>query len=839
MSNQEHLILQLLLYRDTDRLLDAITDGKQSSEQLLTEFTRQDYLLGQKTVGYYGTDDQQLVGYNTLQPDSADSRVSLFHLLYAFSRCHLAISHGIPICRYRHLLSWQELSRLLGENILSTSFLAKTDLDAGLRSDGRINYQWPAYLHHDNEALNQLMQKEVSELHAHLKGSTLNFELSWLSLMNQICGRSESFKKLAEHTVMVNPLRRGGAVHDLYMLITIAASIRLQLYQKLNKQATAGDDAQNLFYQLLAIESSDYAAYERRHLQSEIDVVRHQYAYHYTKGSQCEVPDYAIPTHQQGLLTVLTGERWLLYQMFRRVYDEGYKNTYSQLLFYLYLHIKTLFRNEIIQTNPQIGFHNFSIYEQRKDLFIPDGSVYERLTTLLALGTFLDENSGKRYMESRIKPKNTSGGNYAKLFQMEQELKNNPYGVNVDEWQHALIYHFIKVQGQRYTQATPRHHALRHEVKLQAKSICTLHEEKSSLCDRIVGVDAANSEIYSRPEVFAQAFRYLRRESSLHSLRPTLGMTYHVGEDFYDIASGLRAVDEVIRYLGFCANDRLGHALVLGTDVSTYYDKRGYELRGTEMELLDNAVWLYFQGQKISGSETVCHFLYNYANSKFLEIYEEESFDINSYYGSWQLRGDAPEYYLQDEGEHSFSAVQLSIDPWIRYSFNDNKFAATARKNKTACHLYAKYHYNRHVREAGDKTCAFRLPHSIRKEYMLLLEQIQQRMLTRLERLHIAIECNPSSNYKIGEMERYDEHPILKFYNFGIKTPYPTHEVSVSINTDDSGVFATSLDREYALMALALEKRQDEAFGNTPRAVVEWLNRVRKMSVEQRFVKDI
>ena len=551
MSNLEQLILQLLLYRDTDRLLSAIAGGKQSSEQLLTEFTQQDYLLGQKTVGYYGTDDQQLVGYDTLQPQPDDSRVSLFHLLYTFGHRHLAISQGMPICRYRHLLSWQEVTRQLGEDILTTSYLAQTDLNVGLPAELRTNYQWAAYLHHDNEALNQLMRKEVSELHAHLKGSTLNFELSWLSLMNQVCGRHDSFKKLAEHTVMVNPLRRGGAVRDLYMLITIAASIRLQLYQMLNKQPTVHDDAQNLYNQLVAIESSDYAAHERRQLQAEIDVVRHQYAYHYMKGSQREVPDYAIPACQQGLLTVLTGERWLLYQMFHRVYDEGFKNAYSQLLFYIYLHIKTLFRNEIIQTNPQIGFHNFSVYEQRKDLFIPDGSVYDRLTTLLALGTFLEEKPGKRYMEYRIKPKNTADDNYSKLFQMEKELNNNLYGVNADEWQHALIYHFIKAQGQRYSQATPRHHGLRHEVKHQAKSICTLHKEESSLCNRIVGIDAANSEILTRPEVFAQAFRYLRRESSLHTKRPTLGMTYHVGEDFYDIASGLRAVDEVIHYLGF------------------------------------------------------------------------------------------------------------------------------------------------------------------------------------------------------------------------------------------------------------------------------------------------
>ena len=57
----------------------------------------------------------------------------------------------------------------------------------------------------------------------------------------------------------------------------------------------------------------------------------------------------------------------------------------------------------------------------------------------------------------------------------------------------------------------------------------------------------------------------------------------------------------------------------------------------------------------------------------------------------------------------------------------------------------------------------------------------------------------------------------------------------MSINTDDQGVFATSLEREYSLMALALENNELEGCKNSPRAVVEWLNRVREMSVEQRF----
>lgn len=87
-------------------------------------------------------------------------------------------------------------------------------------------------------------------------------------------------------------------------------------------------------------------------------------------------------------------------------------------------------------------------------------------------------------------------------------------------------------------------------------------------------------------------------------------------------------------------------------------------------------------------------------------------------------------------------------------------------------------------------------------------------------------------------MERYDEHPILRFFNFGLDTPYKPHNISVSINTDDQGVFSTSLEREYSLMALAMERNELKGHKNSPRAVIEWLNRVREMSIEQRFDYD-
>ena len=63
-------------------------------------------------------------------------------------------------------------------------------------------------------------------------------------------------------------------------------------------------------------------------------------------------------------------------------------------------------------------------------------------------------------------------------------------------------------------------------------------------------------------------------------------------------------------------------------------------------------------------------------------------------------------------------------------------------------------------------------------------------------------------------------------------------QISVSINTDDLGVFDTNLENEYALMAIAMEKEKDE--NGAPlycsRNIYNWLEAIRQMGEEQRFI---
>ena len=208
--------------------------------------------------------------------------------------------------------------------------------------------------------------------------------------------------------------------------------------------------------------------------------------------------------------------------------------------------------------------------------------------------------------------------------------------------------------------------------------------------------------------------------------------------------------------------------------------------------------------------------------------------DVETYYLSWLLRGNSPTFGADFALNNIRNISDVVERRWLEAGFNHHRGVEMACRNSNARNLFDRYHSHK-LAFKSNEVDSFTIPHEYREEYYELLEKIQEDLMQKIEKKHIAIECNPSSNYKIGEMDRYDQHPILRFFNYGIDTPYKDHNISVSINTDDQGVFSTSLEREYSLMALAMERNEIHGHHNSPRAILEWLDRVREMSIEQRF----
>ncbi len=129
--------------------------------------------------------------------------------------------------------------------------------------------------------------------------------------------------------------------------------------------------------------------------------------------------------------------------------------------------------------------------------------------------------------------------------------------------------------------------------------------------------------------------------------------------------------------------------------------------------------------------------------------------------------------------------------------------------------------------------------------YIEGVKKVQRAMQNIVAERGISIETNPSSNFMISTMEHYHEHPIVNLFNMGLtvdaKEIGDCAQLHVSINTDDRGVFHTTLENEYALMASALESMKDAQGVQKyqKQMIYQWLNHVRENGNQQSFLPRI
>lgn len=699
-------------------------------------------------------------------------------------------------------------------------------------------YNWNPYLQTNSKALNGILSKPLADVHAHLKGSSLNFDVNWLCLMNHICRRKEIFElldKWKQGNIKSNISAHCCSLHEKAI---IAGAIRLYLFGIARGVETISKESVNkVIHSPCLLESLRYAL----DLQREIDLTGYSYGREYVdqgNGKNFRV-DYAIDASTADIVeccaySSLSGERFIMYSTMRNLNSDAVSLT----LFYLYLLIKNEIRKELVQLNDMVGFGNFDLFEKRKTLFIDGYEDYERLLVHLSVASFFEKNETERVHETRIAPKSDYAEFVRSLTQTDRDLKSSMFGRQEKPWIYGFDCHFIKKgddTGRSMLSIYERHHNLREDVKLQAQNIARLVEsnklrQENHISQKVLGIDAANSEILTRPEVYAQAFRFLRNIRGYQSQKPEglkLGITYHVGEDFVDVVDGLRALDELLLFMNYSAGDRLGHALVLGVNVKDYYADRHYSICMTGQMLLDNAVWLYHKLHEYGAFKAAQSILKDIFEKQFEYIFGLHG-DINLYYCSCLLRGDNPSQYNQDG-----SIKPLGLGNWNEAALNEA--VKNVRISKPSCALYYRYHYDEDVKTKGAEMTTF-----VTDDKGLLIDAIayvQTKMRVIVQNMGISIECNPTSNFKIGEINRYDQHPIYQFYDYRKGKRYS--HISSSINTDDKGIFSTSIEREYALIYAAFKRKVNlqRLLHEKEPDIDQWLDQIREHSLNQCFLK--
>ncbi len=886
-------------------------------------------------------------GYNPFS--TKRERISPFNLLNHFTKVTLTELESEPFVNYEHLLKWRDLSLRLGEDLFTSSYLAQRDVLA--RKD-RYYFSWRPILFSDNRRLHSLLQKGVAENHSHLWASSLTFDISWMALMNDYANLKPEVEALSKkHSLFGRTSHQFNADKvEFKLLIEKAVALRLILYlsmefiknikdgkpndpptirEFINKKIGGAFSVEMLNASSNTIDSNELVM-NMDVLLRKIEELKELNALKLPYDGSFKAFDYAVPKNMvpdniHGCY-FLYGERKIFYYLFRMIYTDAVSKDDKQFLetiFLAYLNIKGIFRREIVQLNDRYGFGNFKDYQDRKFQFIPQKTIYETIFLDITL------NFNRKLMniisnEYRIGPEESS----EKLKEnIERILRTRQYDESELDWEKQFlnrsdlakyvfeeeirktytgdelhfVLHFFKRKDKNFQQKGKessiktikqgnqcRDYELRKQVFTHAIAIRGVREQYPKIAQYIRGIDAASSEVDARPEVFGQAFRFLKNHQTRdedhnikrylfdvdkdHSdrLRPSyannqLRITFHAGEDFFDVVDGMRYIDECMKYLGMTHGDRFGHALAIGIDVKNYYTLKENKIMLSKHTLLDNVAWLLSKVRKFGLTHHLneVYRLENIFKNLYSNIYLSnvtgEGNEIirhvhyQQFYDAWKLRGDDPtlydEYFNEKQKKKSatsdehfdfkkFMENKHNITYWERCRLNDCQISLENLRNRDEiARLYFEYHYNAGVKNTGNEIKQF----EITSGYTSLVEDVQKCMMQYVMKRNFSIETNPTSNFLIGPIQKYIEHPIIRWFNLGLETDWKKIEespqISVSINTDDAGVFSTTMENEYALMAIALEKEKDE-HGQPkykPAMIYDWLDRIREMGIQQSF----
>ena len=350
----------------------------------------------------------------------------------------------------------------------------------------------------------------------------------------------------------------------------------------------------------------------------------------------------------------------------------------------------------------------------------------------------------------------------------------------------------------------------------------------------LIGIDGASNELFSEPWILAPIFRSVKdkyksilkdKAFNRYGIKllatKDLGITYHVGEVFHSIASGLRHVDEVIDYYGYQNGERLGHGTILGISIDSYVDNHRIISLPT-IELLDNLLWLYhlkayknlFKDISISYLEEhiwkITHFIY----------------DINGHLGGNSEGINIHHLYLAYKKQ--FTGLDFVKDEYYllncEANFSNKNCIFKNFKNWNEDLLF----YSRHCRCFLKKMTRMIQIDTSDKTIINIYKEAQQYVINKIACKGIIIETNPVSNANIGEFNSMNDHPIFMMNDSFDKDH---NHVMVSVNTDDPGVFGTTLKNQYGFILQVLIDK-----GVPMEKALKWIDMTRENGLNSTFI---
>lgn len=417
-------------------------------------------------------------------------------------------------------------------------------------------------------------------------------------------------------------------------------------------------------------------------------------------------------------------------------------------LLHEYLLIKGFFNKLLVHSKSKYGFEQFQNITKNDIRESADKNHYSKLVQLSG-NTFTNFKN----IELRFSPKDS----ITKLCKLTKDIDNawNFFLKNSNhdkKNEYYLISHFIKTKANK----TYNYKNLRTELEKKAKILVT-YKNNNPTTNKIKGIDAAASEFDTPPEIFAPIYRYLRANGFKH-------FTFHAGEDFYHVLSGLRAIFESIIFCDLQNGDRIGHACAAGIDIKIWYERLNGNLYMPFGEYIDDLVFVYdfIISRKIESIYSLLPRLAEKISSGYFKIFNL-NMQISEIITAWKLREYNPD---SSKISNSSSSIKQLIQ-----KYNNMQFI-----------------------EKYKNSIQIKIDEDISLEQMNL---VQKELLKFMHEREIIIETLPTSNLRIGWHDNFDTYQLFNWYKWE-KKGYPIPPIV--LGTDDPGIFQTNIFNEFALI---------------------------------------